>query len=318
MNLSCSYTGVGSLPFRKPQEAVSYVFDHYAIPFLPQLPKRSFQEQMLYQFMEDFPGLTQNGNHFFVDIDTFFARDDGGGFSFSFLSTLDLFLQKSKKVPVVKVQMTSPFTIASHLLCSDKKLLLDHPKMYEYLLSYMEEKAFDFLDKFQEQQLFVFFDEPTLTPFQGEEIFSMLRRLIQKLKTPFRLFGIHSCNNWSPSLFAQAFESDFQVINFDIQRGLDEILEDKEAMFRFLKRGWIMWGVVDPSTFDRGMPPDHFFIDSLKNKGLKEDEVTTILRRSLFSPACGTAGFTIEQEKKCLAVLKEIAEYSKRGVKDEN
>ncbi|MBI3019238.1 MAG: hypothetical protein HYY61_05035 [Deltaproteobacteria bacterium] len=138
----CSTTGVGSLPFTSVSQAIEHVFAHYEIPFLPQLPKRHLHEQMLYQFLEDFPGFTKAGNRLFIDLDTFEPKKlEHKSFSFSFLGALDAFIQKSKKAPLVKLQVTSPYTIASHLFCSDQKLVLDHPPIYEYLKEFIFHKT---------------------------------------------------------------------------------------------------------------------------------------------------------------------------------
>lgn len=321
VHLSCSYTGVGSLPFKDPKEAVSYVFDRYEIPFLPQLPKRSFREQMIYQYIEDFPGLVQNTNHCFVDVEMFskILRDSQGdkagaqddNFSFSFLSSLDLFLQKTNSLHLpIKVQVTSPYTIASHLTCSDKKLLIDHHELYPYLIDYLGTKLEVLLKKFEKKPLLVFFDEPMLTTFHGKEIFKILNRLVQRLKTPYRLFGLHSCNQWSFSLFKMAFQSQFDILNFDVQLGFNEIFEDKKYLLDQLEKKWIMWGIISTSRKDIDVNED-FFIHLLKNKSLKKEETKIILNRSLFSLACGTALLSLEQEKKCAMQLKEIAVYSK-------
>ena len=47
--IPCSFTGVGSLPFRSKEKALSHVFSRYPIPFLPQLPKVSPKEGLVFQ-----------------------------------------------------------------------------------------------------------------------------------------------------------------------------------------------------------------------------------------------------------------------------
>ena len=159
----CAYTGVGSLPFTSVSQAIEHVFAHYEIPFLPQLPQSHLHEQMLYQFLEDFPGFTKAGNRLFIDLDRFKPQDPKSKiFSFSFLGALDAFIQKSKKVPLVKLQVTSPYTMASHLFCSDQKLVLDHPPIYEHLKEFVLYKTKALLQKFPQPKL-LFFDEPMLS-----------------------------------------------------------------------------------------------------------------------------------------------------------
>ncbi len=312
---SCSTTGVGSLPFTSVSQAIEHVFTHYEIPFLPQLPKQHLHEQMLYQFLEDFPGFTKAGNQLFIDLDCFRAEDlKTKTFSFSFLSALEPFCKKSKTAPLIKLQVTSPYTIASHLLCSDQKLVLDHPPMYDYLKEFIFYKTKALLQKFPQPKL-LFFDEPMLSHANVDQVLPMLEELIQNLKVKDTLFGLHSCNLWSSVLFQKIFSSSFDIISFDMKEGLDAILEDSQALFSFLKKGWLMWGIV-PASFVSDFKPD-FFIQSLQNKHLKKDKILTIVSRLLMSPACGTSQVSVDQEKKCAKNLKEIALYNRKFFEQE-
>ncbi len=305
----CSYTGVGSLPFVSVSQALAHVFAHYEIPFLPQLPKQHLHEQMLYQFLEDFPGFTQLGNRLFIDLDIFKPQKlENKSFSFSFLGALDSFIQKSKHVSLIKLQVTSPYTIASHLFCSDQKLVLDHGPIYEYLKEFIFHKTNALIQKFPQPKL-IFFDEPMLSRANVDEVLPLLEGYIQKLRRQDLQFGLHSCNLWSSFLFQKIFHSRFDIINFDIQEGLEAILEEPEALFSFLKRGWVMWGVV-PTSFSLNLEPASF-IHSLQNKCLKTKQILTILAKSLMSPACGTSQVSMDQEKKCAKNLKQIALYSR-------
>ena len=309
---SCSYTGVGSLPFTNANQAIEHVFAHYEIPFLPQLPKQHLHEQMLYQFLEDFPGFTKAGNRLFIDLDTFKPQKlaqklERKSFLFSFLGALDPFIQKSKNAPLVKLQVTSPYTIASHLFCSDQKLVLDHPPIYEYLKEFIFYKTQALLQKFPQPKL-LFFDEPMLSRANVDEVLPMLEKLIVRMPDTF--FGLHSCNLWSPVLFKKIFLSSFDIINFDMKEGGDALFEEPQALLEFLKKGWLMWGVV-PTSFSVDLEPS-FFIHFLKNKCLKKDQILTILSRLLMSPACGTSQVSVGQEQKCATNLKQIALYSRK------
>ncbi|MBI2646357.1 MAG: hypothetical protein HYW85_04935 [Deltaproteobacteria bacterium] len=310
------------MPFTNANQAIEHVFAHYEIPFLPQLPKQHLHEQMLYQFLEDFPGFTKAGNRLFIDLDTFKPQKlEHKSFLFSFLGALDQFIQKSKNAPLVKLQVTSPYTIASHLFCSDQKLVLDHPPIYEYLKEFIFYKTKALLQKFSQPKL-LFFDEPMLSKSNVDEVLPMLEGMVRSLGDP-RVrgddnvcgddnlrFGLHSCNLWSPVLFQKIFQSSFDIISFDMKEGGDTLLEEPEALFSFLKKGWLMWGVV-PTSFSADLEPD-FFIRFLKNKCLKKDQILTILSRLLMSPACGTSQVSVGQEQKCAKNLKQMALYSRK------
>jgi len=299
------FTGVGSLPFTSAKEAVEYVFQAYEIPFLPQLPQRSLQEHMVYQFLEDFPGFVLTPSQAFIDVEKFNPENLlNKKFSFSFYKALPLFIKKADSVPLIKLQITSPYTIANTLLCSDKQLLSDHPPLCAYLNEFLYYKVSVLLEKFRHQTLLVFFDEPMLTHRNSQEVLTVLNPLVRKLKNPTRFFGVHSCNQWSQKLFQDIFQSEFDMVNFDMKEVGEAIFEDLPSLFQFLKRGWIMWGGVGDD-----------FIERLKNKDLKRKEVFTILNRSLFSLACGTGKLSLEMEKQGVESLKKITKELKREIK---
>jgi len=65
-------TGVGSLPYGQTQDAVDFVCKALAhhVPFWPQLPRRSFYENMYVQFCEKFPGIIIDESAKTVSINT--------------------------------------------------------------------------------------------------------------------------------------------------------------------------------------------------------------------------------------------------------
>jgi len=51
-------TGIGSLPHKDPDKAAGWIVENIVdIPFWPQLPKRSYLENMYVQFAENLPGV---------------------------------------------------------------------------------------------------------------------------------------------------------------------------------------------------------------------------------------------------------------------
>ncbi len=295
------------MPFKTVEEAVSHVFSNYDIPFLPQIPKKSNQEMMVVQFMEDFPGFKFTPTEAWVDLDEFKPLDLTT-FSFSYVSCLDLFLKTSQaQASPIKLQMTGPYTIANSLLCSDRKLIIDHPDVYEYLIRFIQKKAFFLTSLFSHiKELMLVFDEPMLNPVVALPIFEKISPMIAELKKKISYVGIHSCNLWTPELFGDAFQSEFNGLSFDFEKGAEEIFEDEVGLQAYLKKGWVMWGIIPtyPFASDIGV---QLFNDFLKNKHLKKEMRDAIFIRSMFSPACGTGTLTIEQENKCVERLKKIS-----------
>ena len=65
---NCLPTIIGSVPHTDPQKAAS-LLTHYLkdIPTWPQLPRRTFLENMYVQFSQGFPGVVLRDNSIYVD-----------------------------------------------------------------------------------------------------------------------------------------------------------------------------------------------------------------------------------------------------------
>ena len=68
IEFGCLPTVIGGMPHTDPQEACSQVI-HYLkdFPAWPQLPKRSFLENMYVQFSHGFPGVVIKGDSIYID-----------------------------------------------------------------------------------------------------------------------------------------------------------------------------------------------------------------------------------------------------------
>ncbi|MDD5774949.1 MAG: methionine synthase, partial [Candidatus Omnitrophica bacterium] len=63
MSIRAIATGIGSLPFKDPAQAVDLVLRYLPeAPFWPQLPKRNVREGMVAQYSEGMPGLKVTGD----------------------------------------------------------------------------------------------------------------------------------------------------------------------------------------------------------------------------------------------------------------
>ena len=303
----CSTTGIGSLPYATVEEALTHVFSHYEIPFLPQLPNVSKREQMIAQPLEDFPGFREKKGAFSVELDRFEFEDfKRKTFSFAAFSALPRFLKQNRS-EIIKLQMTGPSTIAEHLYCSDKRRLIDHPEIYEYLILFLIHKTQALIDRFEDKpQILFLFDEPVLTEKNSEMVFRGLGRMVDVLsKKSNTLFGLHSCNRWSGPVFSEFFKSPLKMLSMDMLLNVDSLLADVEVMktwMAYLQKGWMVWG-LGPDT-----DPSNILIARFKNEGLQNKKIISIIKRSLLSPACGTGLLSVAQERACAIQLKKSAQ----------
>ena len=109
-----STTGLGSLPFAEPAEAVAHVFAHYDIPFWPQLPKCGPGEHMLRQFLTPqgraiLAGSDEAGGRFDSAASGWPAADQAAAWT-PFIKHLEA-LPAEKRPAWVKGQVTGPYSL---------------------------------------------------------------------------------------------------------------------------------------------------------------------------------------------------------------
>ncbi len=323
-----SFTGIGSLPFRSIDEAVSYVFSSYEIPFVPQLPGFYLEEQMIYQFLEDFPGFSwkKDKKTGFIDLKKVDGKIVPHSFSFRFFKTLPLFLktlEEKKTLKCIKCQIAAPFTIASQVLCSDGKSVWEHKELYPIFIDFYSKKTKALLSLFPKDiELIFFFDEPCLWEKTIQFALPDIELLISHLKKSFSgrqiEYGLHSCNRWTPSLFEKCFKSPLDMLSFDFEM-LKSSCDSRtmDALISYVKRGWILWGLQKTDILS-DISYLNKFLDFFKKKELKKENIIDIVSHSLLSPTCGTAGWSIKEELTCSTWLKKTATKIKNFYKKEN
>lgn len=232
----------------------------------------------------------------------------------SYYGALDDFLKRYNSQKIFKVQLAGPYTIA--------KSMIDPPDLFENFIEVFIDKTAAFLKLFQvKNKMWIIFDEPFLNELSAGEIFSDLDRIILKIEKKVDgskfLFGLHSCNRWTPSLFSQFYDTRLRLMSFDMSLGGDAIFQDRQKLFEYLKRGFLLWGIIPtrPKRY-QAMKGDHF-LRYLQTKNLQKKEVLNILRRSHFTPACGTATLRLKDEQMIARKLREISietrHYYERG-----
>ncbi len=230
---------------------------------------------------------------------------------------LDDFLKQYDSQKIFKVQLAGPYTIAKSIPCSDQRPLIATPDLYQNFIQFFIDKTVAFLRLFRvKNKMWIVFDEPFLNELSAGKLFADLDRIIieieKKVDCSKFLFGLHSCNLWTPSLFSQFYDTRLRLISFDVELGGDAIFENRQKLFEYLKKGFLLWGVVptQPKIYRTGKS-DHF-LRYLQTKNLQKREIFTILRRSHFTPACGTATLRLKDEQTIARRLKKISAETRR------
>ena len=198
IKFNCLPTAIGSMPHTDPDAACAQVVKYLReIPCWPQLPNRSFKENMYAQFAEGFPGITITADKLYVDraadIETPLERlyaayleNDFAKYPLSadYAAGLHSFLDLKNLSPLaVKGQVTGPFTWGLTVADSDGKAIIYDDVLGDAVAKFLRLKA-----AWQEKELkklspntIIFVDEPYMAsfgsvsvPLSGERVKSLV------------------------------------------------------------------------------------------------------------------------------------------------
>lgn len=323
---------VGSMPHADPAEAWSVVLrDLPATPFWPQLPRRSFRENMYAQFSEGFPGVVIENERIYVDrrrnLDPALERlyvaylenevaygtisaDYAAG-----LAALREGLVTFKQPPtLIKGQVTGPVSWGLTVVDQERRPLLYDEVLADAIAKHLRLKA-----AWQEQALapyapstVIFVDEPYLSAFGSafvavsrEQVVGYLQEVLAGIHG---LKGVHCCGNtdWSMLL-----ETPIDILNLDAYEYAEALALYPQEVAAFLERGGaIAWGIVpsgpaaEAETAEALVERLHEALRLLVDKGVPEE---TLLQRGYVTPSCGTGSLPVPLAERVLALTAEVS-----------
>ena len=331
-------TIIGSLPFTDPQEACSLVFKYTPdIPAWPQLPKRSFLENMYVQFSEGFPGVVIEKERIYVDrsrdlsqpLEQLYAaylenRIDHGDTSLGAAAGLHTFLAQSeqltKKPLAVKGQIVGPVSWGIAVTDQDRRPLLYDETLADALAKHLRLKA-----AWQERVLsrvspntIILVDEPYMSALGSafislskEQAIALLGEVLAGIKG---LKGIHCCANTDWSVVLQ---TPLDILSFDTYNYGETLRLYPAEVKDFLERGGVIaWGIVPSEeealtreTVETLLSRLEGEMRALSQKGIP---FTRIVERSLITPSCGLGSLSPEAALKALEMTAGVSREFRR------
>ncbi|MDY6843362.1 MAG: hypothetical protein SVW57_04635 [Thermodesulfobacteriota bacterium] len=331
-------TAIGSVSQTNADSACQLVFECFQkVPVWPQLPQRSFFENMYCQFSEGMPGIVIDKEaeriyfdttpcHFFKSTETFYSHllnDDIEYFSISEEYALGLyrFLEKSPTaVPsplIVKGQITGPISFGLTVNDQNKRASFYDPTLKDVIINGLGMKA-----KWMEQKIreaygkiktLIFFDEPYLVSI-GSAFVSLekddVRESVNKVISYLDGYsGIHCCGNTDWQLL---LDLNLDVVNFDAYNYIDSLLLFSHEVESFIKKGGILaFGIVPTSCEVFREDSDSLLkrfvtiVDMLEKKGIDRK---ILLRRSLITPSCGVGSGTNKLTNRIYRLTSELSQ----------
>jgi hypothetical protein len=321
---------VGSLPHEDAREACAALrANFHDLPGWPQLPKRSFLENMYVQFSEGFPGLVLEGERIYVDRSRDLSADLERLYTAYLESDLDRYaltpsyaagwVEWSKgefdRCRAVKGQVTGPVSWGLTVLDQDRR-----PILYDEVLADAAAKHLRLKAMWQERQLrrfhpttIILLDEPYMASFGSAYVALTRERVVTLMEEALGglegLKGVHCCGNtdWSVVL-----SSPIDILSFDTYDYAESLSLYAKEVKDFLRRGGIIaWGIV-PRTREglvRETPRSLVgklleAMDLLVDKGIDLDD---LLASSLISPCCGLGSLMVEDAERVLELTAAVS-----------
>ena len=215
--------GIGSTRHTDAAEATAEILeDYWRLPFWPQLPNRSPEEQMIPQTALSLPGASWDGEYItwsgeISDADLANAdlppRERAAGLH-QLLDRLPT-VPEDRKSKVVKGQIVGPLTLSRWMRDANGNAPHEDLPTLERLAAWLGQAAAQQARVFQRlgYQAIILFDEPELAsvgepsiPLPWREVVPVLRAAIEPVQRIGALAGIHCCAspNWTRVLDSTA------------------------------------------------------------------------------------------------------------------
>ncbi len=331
MEFECLPTVIGSMPHTDPSEACSLV-SHYLkdIPAWPQLPKRSFLENMYVQFSQGFPGAVVKEDSIYIDrsqdldkpLEQLYAaylenNIDKYPVSPEYAAGFHSFIVLDNLSPLaVKGQITGPISWGLTVTDDSRRAII-----YDDTLADAAAKLLRLKAAWQEKELrkisrntIIFVDEPYMASFGSAFVSLSRERVSSLLEEVFGgisgLKGVHCCGNtdWSVLLNTSA-----DILSFDAYNYAQSLSLYPSEIKKFLdSKGTIAWGIVPTDEELLAKETAASLKDRLEEamapftrKGIRFKQ---LIRQGLLTPSCGLASLaSVEAAGRALELLAELS-----------
>jgi methionine synthase II (cobalamin-independent) len=339
-------TLIGSFPHPDSAALCPRLAREVQIPAWPQLPRRTFHENMYTQYSAGLPGIVVDDAHQKVYFNTsgdltpaleeFYGRylaDDVNSFALlpDYAAGFYAMLDTLKTLPGewVKGQVTGPISFGLTVVDQDLRSSLYHEQLADPIV-----KQLAFNARWQVRQLkqarsnvVVFVDEPYLASFGSafislsrEQVVTMLNEVFDAIHAEGALAGVHCCGNTDWSVL---METSVDVLNLDAYEYLDHLALYPHEVRVFLDRGGsLAWGIIPNneaifSVTAAGLAQrlrDGLQLISSKARGRGVSiGVEEFADRSLITTACGLGPTTIEVADRAVELLAQTGEMLQGG-----
>ena len=331
-------TAIGSVPHKNAKEITAKILKNFTeIPFWPQLPKRSFLENMYTQYIEGFPGVVIDDVNSTLHINTSgdFMKElelsyqkvlDGNQESFSmskdraegFYEFLDL-LEKNcpETLSFAKGHITGPISFGLSVTDEKKKPIFYNNELSELLPKILALKAKWQIKEIKKasENVIIFIDEPYLVSIgssfvslKKEDVVEKIKEVVDAVHDSSALAGAHCCGNTD---WALLLATGIDILNFDAYNFMESVSLYPNEIKKFLERGgYIAWGIVPTSKEVGNINADILVkkleegMDLLEKKGVSKEK---LLDGAIITPSCGCGTLDPKEAEKVFDLTVKVS-----------
>lgn len=328
--LAGTITGIGSLPFLCPGEAIDAVAEYCPeAPFWPQLPSLSDQEGVIGQGLGVLGDLVEpraGGYGYQVKAGRIDAAvealhnssgrltpENAAGFA-AFEEAMGLGVFESALV--LKGQIEGPITLATYLFHKDRAFLADS-SLFAAVVFHIAQIVRWQIDRLKAfgRPILVFIDEPALcldeavsNGISQERRLTALSAIFDDMRARGASAGLHCC---AARPFARMCVARPDILSFDAHQGLEQFFAEPQARDYMESGGWVAYGMIPTSWSLEGAQPASMFGRWLMAASMAGDP-QGIAQRAMITSTCGLGLLEPKSVKDSFRLAQGVGSLIKR------
>lgn len=328
--LAGAVTGIGSLPFLSPDQAVRTVAAFCPeVPFWPQLPRLSEAEGVIGQGLGVLDGLVERcaGGYGYevkpgqIDVVIDALHNSSGCLTSANAAGFPAFEAALRRdsfgsANAVKGQIEGPLTLATYLFYRDRPFLADG-SLFAAVAFHVAQIVCWQIERLSAFGLpvLMFLDEPALClddavprGISQERRLSALSAIFHDLRSRGVFGGLHCCADRPFDRMCAAMPD---ILSFDAHHGLEQFFCNRNAV-NFLDRGgWVAYGMIPTSRDLMLLPPASVFARWLTCASMAGDP-QALAQRAIVTATCGLGLLDASSVSQSFQLTREFGKLIKR------